>query len=189
MARDTLIQKASFEDATRYWLWYYGLIIGITIVGIPLLIIILPILYLAKSIEYKNLSCELHERSVKIKRGWLNKREQTIPLDKITDLGIHQNFFMRRMGVEGITIETAGQSAGAMALVMLVGMRDARGFRDTVLDQRDRLAYGDDSAAAPSTTRASHSTAPAADTSELTEILREIRDEVRALRSDMNREG
>ncbi|MGP1345463.1 MAG: PH domain-containing protein [Phycisphaerales bacterium] len=195
MARtNTLIVAASFEDATRYWLWYFGLIIGITIVGIPALIIILPIIYIAKTIEYKHLSCELHQRSVKVKRGWLNKREQTIPLDKITDLGIHQNFLMRRLGVEGITIETAGQSAGATALVMLVGMRDARGFRDTVLDQRDRLAYGEDP------TEPTHTTQPntpshdpnqpptPASTPETTQLLRDIHNELKALRADLQRQ-
>lgn len=191
MARDTLIRKASFEDATKYWVWYYGLIFGITVVGLPLLPIVLPILYLVTKIEYEHLSCELHERSVKVKRGWLNKREQTIPLDKITDLGIQQNFLMKHFGVEGITIETAGQSAGAMALVTLVGMRDARGFRDEVLDRRDRLAYGDAVDGEPAARAAGQPVSAAADEAgqEMAGLLREIRDEVRGLRRELEQRG
>ena len=45
---------------------------------------------------------------------------------------------MRFLGLEALSVETAGQSSEG-ALVKLVGIVDTRQFRDAVLTQRDSL--------------------------------------------------
>ncbi|MEM8835600.1 MAG: PH domain-containing protein [Planctomycetota bacterium] len=140
---EEVIATAHFENATKYFVVSNAVVLACTIVGIPLMLIVLPIVWIAKTIEYKHISCELHTRSLKVKRGWINKSESSVPLDKITDLAVKQGPIMRWCGVEALSVETAGQTSGGMgALVQLVGVRDARTFRDTVLARRDALAEG-----------------------------------------------
>lgn len=167
MRDEKLILQASFANATRYYVVSTAVALTCTVVGIPFLIIILPLVWLAKSVEYKHIRCELYERSLKIHRGWLNKVEKTIPLEKITDLAVNQGPIMRWIGVEGISVETAGQSELTGGAARLVGIQDARGFRDAVLEQRDRMS---DRAPNAEHGRATGDAAPAGDAATLTEI-------------------
>ena len=143
---EKVLARADFDDATNYFMLQYAVIFGCTIILIPLLIIVLPIVLIVKTIEYRHIECVLLSRTLKVRRGWLNKTENTIPLDKITDLSVRQSLIMRWAGVEALTVETAGQSnMTGGALVQLVGIRGAREFRDIVLERRDLIAgYADD---------------------------------------------
>ena len=120
----------------------------------------------------ERLSCDLTERTLKVGKGFFVRVEKTVPLDKITDLGLVQGPIMRYLGIEQLTVETAGQSSQG-ALVRLVGVNGGRAFRDAVLQQRDLIvtgASGDASAADDS------STARRGAGSEGADVLREIRD-------------
>lgn len=140
MADEKILLEAEFGNAVRYYLTSMTIILTLIIVGIPLLLIFLPLTYILRTIEYEHLRCTLYERTLRVKRGVLNKVEKTIPLDKITDLAITQGPIMRFCGVEAISVETAGSTSGmGSALVFLVGIKNAKAFRDAVLDQRDRL--------------------------------------------------
>ena len=140
MRDEKVLLEAQFDSAVRYYVISITLVLALTVVGIPFMIIFVPLVYILRSIEYKHIRCTLYERTLRVNRGVLNKTEKTVPLDKITDLGITQGPIMRYCGVEAISVETAGQSSGmGGALVMLVGVRNAKDFRDAVLDQRDRL--------------------------------------------------
>jgi putative membrane protein len=46
---------------------------------------------------------------------------------------------MRRMGLKGLQVETAGQSGAGSALVKIVGLANTDAFRDAALDQRDKV--------------------------------------------------
>ncbi len=167
MRDERVLLEAQFDSAVRYYVISITLVLALTVVGIPFMIIFVPLVYILRSIEYKHIRCTLYERTLRVNRGVLNKTEKTVPLDKITDLGITQGPIMRFCGVEAISIETAGQSSGiGSALVMLVGVRNAKDFRDAVLDQRDRLDEGKPRKAEQPETPALGST----------EILGEIRD-------------
>ncbi|MEX2670863.1 MAG: PH domain-containing protein [Phycisphaeraceae bacterium] len=99
---------------------------------------------------YASLRVSATSRDLKVHRGILNREEKSIPLEKITDLAIFQGPIMRYFGLQGIRVETAGQSGGLGALVSVVGIEGTEGFRDTVLDQRDRIADRDETSATPS---------------------------------------
>jgi putative membrane protein len=84
------------------------------------------------------MECVLTDRTLKVKKGILIRIEKTIPLEKITDMGMVQGPIMRHFGLHKLTVETAGQS-GQGALVALTGIKDAEQFREMVLNQRDEL--------------------------------------------------
>jgi putative membrane protein len=139
MKQGEVLERAEFTNALRYWVWQAVLIMAVSIVLIPLIPIVAPIIYLVRRIEYRHIACVLTERTLFVRRGWLNRRESTIPLENITDLAIQQSLLMRWTGVQAISVETAGQSSGGKALVHLVGVAHAEGFRDAVLTRRDEL--------------------------------------------------
>ena len=114
----------------------------------------------------KHMSCVLTERSLKVSRGIFVRQEQTVPLDKITDLALIEGPVMRCFDLQAMKVETAGHSSTG-ALITLVGIVDARKFRDTVLRQRDAVA----SAAHPAPTQGIADPLKGSD-----ELLREIRD-------------
>ncbi len=136
-----ILRDARLDDRAITWnVVRSSLQLACGIVTIPLLIVWIPAARVWFGLAHRALSCSLAERALLVRRGVLVRQERNIPLDKITDLGLYQGPLMRRFGLEGITVETAGQSGGAGALVNLVGIVETRAFRDAVLAQRDRLA-------------------------------------------------
>jgi putative membrane protein len=92
------------------------------------------------------MECVLTNKALKVKKGMLVKIEKTIPLEKITDMGMAQGPIMRQFDLHTLTIETAGQS-GQGALAALTGIVDAKEFREAVLNQRDAASVLPPSAA------------------------------------------
>ena len=137
--KDRVLARAVFSGRyVQYHLWMTAFVLACTVFMIPLLIIILPIVAFAKSVEVKRLACELTPRSLKVRRGVLTKIEQSVPLDKITDLAVRQNLMMRWLNIEAISVETAGQSSVG-PLVQLIAVDNAREFRDAVLARKEAL--------------------------------------------------
>jgi len=163
-----LLLTAEFNPGVKsYWLLSGTLLMLVTIVGIPLIPIYLILGFLFTGKYLDGMECELTDRSLRVKKGLLNKLEKTVPLDKITDLAHYQGPIMRMMDLEGLRLETAGQSSGpGGSLVSLVGVKDARAFRDAVLAQRDRVTEN----------RAESVSLPTASSSVESPILVEIRD-------------
>ncbi len=168
MSESDVLQSATFNPKVcTYWLLSGGFILLVCIVTIPLLPFwfIFGGMFTRKFLEH--ISCTLTERTLIVKKGWLNRIEKTIPLEKITDLALAQGPIMRAMDLHSLSVETAGSAGGSQsgALVSLVGIRDVAQFRDTVLGQRDRLM-----GAAPM---------PAAVTSATTQRERDVLDDIR----------
>jgi len=168
MREQKILLEADFQNAARYYAIATTAVLVLTIVGIPLIILFAPLVYIIRKIEYDRIRCFLTDRTLVVHRGIINKREQTIPLEKITDLAIAQGPIMRYCEIEAISVETAGQSGAGGALINLVGVKDARAFRDRVLEQRDRLRGLDDDAPTPATP--TPHTIPTADNPVLVEI-------------------
>jgi putative membrane protein len=71
-----------------------------------------------------------------VERGVLFTVQKTIPLQRIQDLTVRGGPLLRALGLEMMSIETAGQSqpqGGSDA--RLLGVVDLRGFRRKVLEQ------------------------------------------------------
>lgn len=176
--QDRIIQSASFNPKVKtYWLINGVLILLATLIGIPLLLLWIPLGMYFTQRYLDRMECVLTAKTLKVKKGVLVRVEKTIPLEKITDMALVQGPIMRWLGIEKLTVETAGQS-GAGALVSLMGIEQAQNFREAVLDQRDRLAEKTDPADA-------NPPAPAAGSGDA--ALQELRDSVLRIEALLNR--
>lgn len=185
MSDPRILRDARFNPKVKsYWLLSGTLVLFFTLVGIPLLPFWWILGQWATARYLDRMSCTLTERSLKVSRGILVRREMTVPLDKITDVGLVEGPVMRWMDLQALRIETAGQST-AGAAIQLVGIENGRAFRDEVLRQRDLvsdrgLSAGADRGGASGTTPA---LAPgdAASSQATVTLLTEIRDALRRI--------
>lgn len=151
MEKDQLVRKAEFDPKVRtYWLLSGVLVCVITLVGIPFLLIWIPLGMYLTGRYLDRMGCELTTKALKVKKGIMVRVEKTIPLEKITDMALVQGPVMRHFGLYKLSVETAGQS-GPGSLVSLIGIVDAKDFRETVLKQRDHMAEQSGSRASSST--------------------------------------
>ena len=140
MANEIVLAEAAFNRKVRtYWLLSGAFVCVASIVGI----LFLPIWFLLGNFfterYLQHMSCVLTDRSLKVSRGIFVRQEKTVPLDKITDLALIEGPIMRYLDLQAIKVETAGGGSPG-ALIKLIGIVEAREFRDTVLRQRDAVA-------------------------------------------------
>ena len=136
---DNIIYQAEFAaNLGLYWLLLGAAYFSLSIVGIPLLLLWFPIGLWGTRRYIRNMSAELTSNKLIVRRGIITRTENSVPLDKITDMALIQGPIMRLFGLHKLTVETAGQS-GAGALISLVGIVDAPQFRTRVLEQKERL--------------------------------------------------
>lgn len=138
--QEQTIHEAEFEaNLGMYWLLAGAAYFTLSIVGIPLLLLWFPIGLWGTRRYINNMSARLTSKKLIVRRGILTRTENTVPLDKITDIALIQGPIMRLMGLHKLTVETAGQS-GTGALISLVGIVDAPSFRAQILEQKERLS-------------------------------------------------
>ncbi len=161
------LRDAQFDpNSIAYWRWFISIILFFTIVGIPLI----P-LWLLYSLWYgpqhlARMSARLTTQALEIRKGVFSRTDATIPLNRITDLRLHDGPLMRHFKLRGLKVETAGQSgpnsgSEGNLIATVVG---AVGFRNAILLQRQKVVGAESTAGAPK----------AADGA--TELLAEIRD-------------
>ena len=130
------LKTASFNPKVKsYWITLGVITCLVCLVGIPLIPIVALIIWIVAGRMLKAMSANLLERKLVVKRGVFFKEEKSIPLEKITDVGLSQGPLMRLFG---LSFETAGQS-GHGALVSLLGVVNASEFREAILTQKDNL--------------------------------------------------
>ena len=136
MRGDQAIGAAEFDKRVIDYFWLQALfLLLVSFAGIPLIPIWLIAGRALHKKQYENLSCELTERSLNLRKGVLIKVQKNIPLDKITDLGVNEGPLLRHFGLCSLMIETAGSAQGSTG--HLFGVIDPLEFRDRVLAQRD----------------------------------------------------
>ena len=175
------INEAQFDR--NFTAWNRIVICGymfITVVGI----LLIPFWLLASSwygAEFlRRASARLTANALEIKTGVFFRKESTIPLNRITDLRLHDGPVMRHYGLRGLKVETAGmsgQDSGSEG--NLIGVIDAEGFRNAVLAQRQRVIDAE-TGRAPS--------APAAGASSSDAVLEEIRDILARIETRLSRD-
>ena len=131
--------------------------------------------------EYlRRVSARLTTNALEIKIGVFFRKESTIPLNRITDLRLHDGPVMRHYGLRGLKVETAGmsgQDSGSEG--NLIGVIDADDFRNAVLAQRQRVIEAETGQA----------TAVAANSAPGNDTLVEIRDILARIESHLARRG
>ena len=151
-----------------YWWMVSNFSLLITFVGIILMPIWLPLGWFVHKKQYDHMSGALTDRSINMRMGWLFKKQQNIPLDKLTDVSIHEGPILNAFGVVRMQFETAGA-----APFILTGVKNANQFRDLVLQQRDSLVS------------APQQSAPSNDSND---VLVEIRDILKQISENMSSE-
>ncbi|MEM7167266.1 MAG: PH domain-containing protein [Planctomycetota bacterium] len=178
MTDSAVVLEARFDEKVcDYWLVTGALSLIAMIFTIPLLLLWFPLGKVLTRRYLERMSCVLTDRQLLFKKGYFVRVEKTVPLDRITDLGVVQGPIMRHFGVSRLTIETAGQSA-AGAVLSMSGIVDARGYREKVLEVRDALIDGKgsvDTAAATAPPAATIAAAPSTETGNA-DVLTEVRD-------------
>ncbi len=144
MQKERTLLEATFSPKVQaYWLLSGAitcLIMCLALVGFVLLPLWLVFGTIITTKYRKSMSCVLTDRSLKFSKGILTRVEKTVPLEKITDLGLVQGPIMRQFDLHTLTIETAGQS-GPGSLLRLTGIEDTLAFREAVLEQRDAAVF------------------------------------------------
>lgn len=161
------VYEAKFDPRLiGYSAWLISLFLAVTVVGV----LLIPF-WLAVSGWYgreflRRVSARVTTQAVEIRKGVFFRKEATIPLNRITDVRLHDDPLMRFFGLRGLKVETAGQSgpqAGSEG--DLVGVIDAVEMRNTILLQRQQALDA-----------GGETTAPKAAPEESTQVLSEIRD-------------
>ncbi|MEL0647559.1 PH domain-containing protein [Pseudoalteromonas agarivorans] len=134
-----ILKSASFDPKVKqYWMTMACFFSALALVTIPLIPVVLIIVWLVAGKILAAMSAQLLTQKLVVKRGILFKEEKSIPLEKITDVGLSQGPLMRLFGLYRLSFETAGQS-GHGALVSLLGVVNASEFREAILEQKDVL--------------------------------------------------
>ena len=172
-SRDEILLEAEFDRRVMgYGRLAVTLLLIVTVAGIPLIPfwLIWSVSYLPRA--YDRFSARLTPTSLELTRGVYFRSDSTIPLDRITDVRLHDDPLMRFSGIQGLKVETAGQSGTTGSEGNLIGVVDAAAFRDAVLRQREILQEGGAPTAAASTAASSDN-----------DLLLEIRDLLKSIDS------
>lgn len=169
---ETLLEATFDRGIIPYTRWVVSGFLVITVVGI----LLIPFWLLASAWygrEYmRRLSARLTTQALEIRKGVFFRSESTIPLNRVTDLRMHDGPLMRHYNLRGVKVETAGQSGATGSEGSLVGVIDADQFRDAVLRQRQKVLDEEQDSDSPTTAGG-----------EVAEILTEIRDILKRIES------
>ena len=130
-----VITSAEFKTSVIIYSWILtNIALLTTVIGILVMLLWIPFGWFVHLKQFQNTSCQLTERGIKIRKGWIFKAQQNIPLDKLTDISIHEGPILNIFGIVRISIETAGATP-----FTLVGLNKSTTsqFRDIVMKQRD----------------------------------------------------
>ena len=115
--------------------WFF-----ITVVGLPFLPFWLIFGFYFCKKYFDRIECNLTEQTLELKKGHIFRIEKIIPLDKIQDLTLREGPLLRALNICMLDIETAGQSnPQGSSDAKIIGIIEARKFRDLVLAQRDLI--------------------------------------------------
>ena len=140
---ETLLQAEFDPTVKKYTAGVIVLIMIITVVGIPLIPLGLLFAWWYAPESLRRMSARLTTNAVQVNKGVFFRKEATIPLNRVTDVRLHDDPWMRFCGVRGLKIETAGGSGtDSGSEGDLVGVSDPVAFRDAILRQRQLVLEG-----------------------------------------------
>ena len=161
---ETVLEARFDGKIGPYTRWLVSGWFVVSIVGIPLIPfwLLFSMWYVPEYL--RRISARLTTQALEVRKGVFFRSEATIPLNRITDVRLHDGPLMRHHGLRGLKVETAGQSGDTGSEGDIIGVTDAVEFRNAVLRQRQEALGSEQGAGSPDA---------AAGT---TELLAEIRD-------------
>ena len=133
-------------------------------------LVFFPIVFLPRFFRYETLRYSFDDEGVAMTWGFVFRKEIYLTYRRIQDIHVTRNLIQRWLGLADVAVQTA--SGGSDVEMVIEGVREPDLLRD-FLYQNMRGARGVEAPAA----RVAH---PSAD-DEVTRLLREIRDSVRAV--------
>ncbi len=179
-----VIAEAQFDNRISSWA---RLIISgylcISVVGILLIPFWWAMSFWYGAEYLRRVSARLTANAVEIRIGMFFRKESTIPLNRITDVRLHDGPLMRHYGLRGLKVETAGSSGAQSGNSEgnLIGVVDAEAFRNVVLAQR-QMVIDAESGRAPTAVPEAASTSSDA-------VLVEIRDILARIETRLGQDG
>jgi membrane protein YdbS with pleckstrin-like domain len=139
-----ILHKVKFDPRLKTYAMLQVMgVLCITFFGIPIAIIWALVGRPIHQRQYDAMECELTERTLNYRKGFLFRVQKNVPLDKITDLALNEGPILRYFGLCSLTVETAGGGgAAATGQASLVGVMDPIEFRNAVMRQRDLVVGG-----------------------------------------------
>ena len=146
MNDESVLREARFDPKVKVYWYVQGLLWNLFLVSVVVGVVTTPLWLVGGwwvvARRYETLSASLTERAVHLRKGYINRVEKTVPLEKIQDLGLRSGPILRAFGLASIHIETAGSSGQGAADLLLTGVEEPEAFRDAVLGQRDAVTGG-----------------------------------------------
>lgn len=173
-----ILYEADFDQRfASYGRMFISLIPLATVVGIVLnpFALLVSLWYYPEF--FRRISARVTTQAVVIRKRVFFRKEATIPLNRITDVRLHDGPLMRHYGLRGVAIETAGQSgSSARSEGNLIGVIESEKFRDAVLAQRQKVMGSEDGGT-------SQATQPGTDQllTDIRDILTRIEDQGRSI--------
>jgi uncharacterized membrane protein YdbT with pleckstrin-like domain len=165
---DQRFDPASITRPDPALLTYYIIVAVLTLVGFPF--VFLPLYF-----KYHTLKYAFDDKGVSMSWGILFHRQIYLTYRRIQDIHVSRNFIQRWFGLASVAVQTASGSAGAE--MSIEGIRNPEALRDYLYSQMRGAKDGGEDAEAD----ADADTPGAGD--EALALLKEIRDELRRLRS------
>ncbi len=166
---------ATIERPDRALLSYYLWVSAMTFIAFPFV-------FLGFYLRYRTLKYRFDDKGVSMSVGVLFRKEVYLTYRRIQDIHVKRNLFHRWLGLSEVAIQTASGAAGAE--MTIEGLRDPEGLRE-YLYTRMRGATdpaAEQAATAPDARNAGEGRANDDAPDEALVLLREIRDELRAVR-------
>ena len=165
------IAEAAFDPRLASYFRWIGIGFAcITVVGILLIPFVWAFSFWYGPEYLRRVSARLTAQALEVQVGVFFRKEATIPLNRITDVRLHDGPLMRHYRLRGLKVETAGsagQNAGSEG--NLIGVVDAAAFRDAILAQRQQVLEAGEGRPVMPAPAAQSAPAPA-DAATLTEI-------------------
>lgn len=138
---DDGVLRARFNSLIRpYLVLYVAFILSMTVIGLPIAVIwLLGIGQWWARHYFDKLQCELGDTALRFRKGILFQVEKTVPLENIQDVTFIEGPVLRMFHLSVLKFETAGQSPGQAHQMSLVGIIDAREYRDRIIERREAL--------------------------------------------------
>ena len=136
---ETLYEAEFDPKFMPYATWLVSLYLTISVAGVILIPFWLIISRWYCPEYMRRISARVTTSAVEIRQGVFFRKETTIPLNRITDVRLHDGPLMRYHGLRGLEIETAGQAGPqAGSTGNLIGVIDALEMRNLILVQRQK---------------------------------------------------
>jgi len=181
MDTSTIEQRVfAIERPHRNLLGYY--VLSSFVLGPLFLIPLIP-----RFFRYETLRIRFDEEGISMRWGLLFRKEIHLTYSRIQDIHLRSNFVERWLGLARVEIQTA--SGSARAEMTIEGLLEFEEVRDFVYSKMRGFRQGHESALAPAPVRsAAIESSDSAD--ELATVLRQVADELRAIRQGIeSRQG